>query len=56
MRQPPSGRRTSAGRSSDAAPKASRGMVATCSNATPSRERAIATAYPRPAPTGRRSR
>ena len=43
-RQPPSGRRTSAGRSTDAAPKSSRASSLTVSNATPSSERATTTA------------
>src|SRR6478735_2708451 len=45
---PPSGRRTRAGRSRDAAPNASRPTCATLSKRTPSAERATPTPTPRP--------
>jgi hypothetical protein len=55
-RQAPSSVGTRAGRSSDAAPNCSLVTVATVVNETPSSDRAITLAYPRPAVTGRRSR
>jgi hypothetical protein len=55
-RQPPSGRRISAGRSSDAQRKSAADTVATVSKAMPSVDRATTLAYPRPRSTGRRRR
>ena len=56
MRQPPSGRRTSAGRSRESQTKSARSSSACGVKCTPSSALAIITPYPRPSPTGRRSR
>lgn len=52
----PSGVTTSVGRSSDSVFISSLVIVRILSNRSPSAERAISTAYPRPSPSGRRSR
>ena len=55
-RQAPSGVRTRAGRSSDSASISALPIVSSVSKRTPSADRATATAYPRPCPSGRRNR
>ncbi len=55
-RQVPSGVRTRYGRSSESVASSSLWIMVTGSKCSPSAERATATAYPRPWPSGRRSR